>query len=43
VRVEVPGGEVEVRWRADAQVELSGPARLVARGTVDQDWWDSHA
>jgi diaminopimelate epimerase len=43
VRVDVPGGQVVVDWRTDAEVELTGPAQLVARGTVDRDWWDSHA
>lgn len=42
VRVDVPGGTVEVLWRADGGVELSGPAEFVARGTIEPDWWDRH-
>jgi diaminopimelate epimerase len=43
VRVDVPGGELRVLWRPDGEVELTGPAVLVARGTLDRDWWDAHA
>ena len=43
VQVDVPGGVVTVAWRPDGEVELTGPAVLVARGTVDRDWWDAHA
>lgn len=43
VQVDVPGGAVTVVWRTDGEVELTGPAELVARGTVDRDWWDAHA
>jgi diaminopimelate epimerase len=43
MRVDVPGGTVEVTWRADGHVELAGPAVLVARGTIDPDWWELHA
>lgn len=42
VRVDVPGGTVEVLWRTDGGVELSGPAVLVARGTIELDWWERH-
>lgn len=34
VRVEVPGGTLRVRLLADRQVELAGPAVLVADGTT---------
>jgi diaminopimelate epimerase len=43
VRVDVPGGTVHVVWRSDGSVELQGPAVLVARGTIDPDWWQLHA
>jgi diaminopimelate epimerase len=33
-RVDVPGGELAVTWRADGHVELTGPAVIVAEGTV---------
>lgn len=42
MRVEVPGGEVAVTWHADGSVELDGPAQIVARGTIDQKWWEMH-
>jgi diaminopimelate epimerase len=42
MRVEVPGGEVAVTWHADGSVELDGPAQIVARGTIDQRWWEMH-
>lgn len=35
--IDVPGGAVGVRALPDHRVELSGPAELVARGTVDLD------
>jgi diaminopimelate epimerase len=31
-RVDVPGGRLDVRWRADGHVELTGPAVIVASG-----------
>jgi diaminopimelate epimerase len=34
-RVEVPGGRLQVEWRHDGSVLLSGPAVLVAAGEVD--------
>jgi diaminopimelate epimerase len=33
--VDVPGGRLSVTERADGHVELTGPAVLVASGTVD--------
>ena len=33
--VDVPGGVLEVTWTAEDRVLLSGPAVLVAEGTVD--------
>lgn len=36
-RVDVPGGSCEVRWGED-DVELTGPAVLVAEIDVDDDW-----
>ena len=37
-RVDVPGGRLEVLRRPDGEVEMTGPAVLVARGTVDPGW-----
>ncbi|HET7328702.1 MAG TPA: diaminopimelate epimerase [Nocardioidaceae bacterium] len=31
-RVDVPGGQLQVRWHEDGRVDLAGPARIVARG-----------
>lgn len=42
VRVDVPGGSLEVIWRPDGEVQLRGPAVLVARGQLDRRWWASH-
>ena len=42
IRVDVPGGSLTVRWRADGNVELSGPVAMVARGTIDRAWWEGH-
>lgn len=33
-RVDVPGGSLEVGWRPDGEVTLTGPAVLVADGTL---------
>jgi diaminopimelate epimerase len=33
--VDVPGGRLVVTERADGQVELTGPAVLVARGVTE--------
>jgi diaminopimelate epimerase len=40
VRVDVPGGSLSVTERGDGQLELRGPAVLVAEGTIDPQWWD---
>jgi diaminopimelate epimerase len=37
-RVDVPGGSCEVVWRPDGEVELTGPAVLVAEIEVDDAW-----
>ena len=37
-RVDVPGGTCEVVWPADGEVELTGPAVLVAEIDVDDAW-----
>ncbi len=42
IRVEVPGGEVGVTWHPDGAVELDGPAQIVARGSIDRQWWEMH-
>jgi diaminopimelate epimerase len=37
-RVDVPGGSCEVVWHPDGEVELIGPAVLVADIDVDDEW-----
>jgi diaminopimelate epimerase len=37
-RVDVPGGSCEVVWHPDGEVELIGPAVLVAEVEVDDGW-----
>jgi diaminopimelate epimerase len=37
-RVDTPGGTCQVVWRSDGEVELTGPAVLVATIDVDPDW-----
>src|SRR3954452_8791273 len=37
-RVDVPGGTCTVVWRPDGEVELTGPAVLVAQVDVDDDF-----
>ena len=36
--VDVPGGRVRVAEQEDGSLVLSGPAEIVASGTVDDDW-----
>jgi diaminopimelate epimerase len=40
--VDVPGGRLTVTERADGHVELTGPAVLVASGTLDHAWVQAH-
>jgi diaminopimelate epimerase len=39
--VDVPGGSVQVELSVEEAV-LTGPAVLVAAGTVDPGFWDRH-
>jgi diaminopimelate epimerase len=39
--VRVPGGDLTVTWREDGHVVLTGPAVLLAEGTVDPQWLDA--
>jgi diaminopimelate epimerase len=34
-RVDVPGGTLRVTWDADDHITLTGPAEIIARGTMD--------
>ena len=40
--VDVPGGRLTVSRRSDGQVELTGPAVLVAEGALLPEWLASH-
>jgi diaminopimelate epimerase len=37
-RVTFPGGTLDVEWREDDRVMLTGPAERVFEGTVDEGW-----
>jgi diaminopimelate epimerase len=37
-RVDVPGGTCQVVWRADGEIELTGPAVIVAEIDLDDAW-----
>ena len=37
-RVDVPGGTLQVTWAEDDRILLTGPAVVVAQGTVDRIW-----
>jgi diaminopimelate epimerase len=39
VRVDVPGGTLYVTEHDDGELDLSGPAVIVARGSIDDHWW----
>ena len=41
-QVDVPGGTLTVSRSSDDHIHLMGPANLVARGTVDAAWLESH-
>lgn len=41
MRVDVPGGTLHVDWRPDGQVVLRGPAVIVARGRIEEQWWSN--
>lgn len=43
VRVDVPGGTVHVEENPDGELVLRGPAVIVARGVIDDQWWKENA
>jgi diaminopimelate epimerase len=43
VRVDVPGGTVYVTEHDDGELDLRGPAVVVARGSIDDHWWKENA
>ncbi|KAF4405217.1 MULTISPECIES: diaminopimelate epimerase [Streptomyces] len=36
--VDLPGGRLTVTERPDGEIEMTGPAEIVAEGTLDPDW-----
>jgi diaminopimelate epimerase len=36
--VDLPGGRLVITERADGEIEMTGPAVIVAEGEIDTDW-----
>ncbi|GAA3144808.1 hypothetical protein GCM10017687_72200 [Streptomyces echinatus] len=36
--VDVPGGRLVITERPDGEIEMTGPAVIVAEGAIDADW-----
>lgn len=36
--VDLPGGQLVITERADGEIEMTGPAVIVAEGEIDTDW-----
>jgi diaminopimelate epimerase len=39
--VDVPGGRLSITERADGEIEMTGPALIVAEGILDPEWLNS--
>jgi diaminopimelate epimerase len=39
--VDVPGGTLMITERPDGEIEMTGPAVIVAEGEIDAEWWES--
>ncbi|AYC38029.1 diaminopimelate epimerase [Streptomyces griseorubiginosus] len=39
--VDVPGGTLVITERSDGQIEMTGPAVIVAQGEIDGDWLEN--
>jgi diaminopimelate epimerase len=39
--VDVPGGTLVITERPDGEIEMTGPAVIVAEGEIDAEWWES--
>ncbi|MEV0094424.1 diaminopimelate epimerase [Streptomyces sp. NPDC050738] len=39
--VDVLGGQLSITERPDGEIEMTGPAVIVAEGTIDADWWET--
>nr|BFD82275.1 diaminopimelate epimerase [Streptomyces sp. Xyl84] len=40
-RVDVPGGTLVITERADGEIEMTGPAVIVAEGEIDTEWLET--
>lgn len=41
--VDVPGGRLVITERPDGEIEMTGPAVIVAKGEIDADWLENAA
>ncbi|MBT2414940.1 diaminopimelate epimerase [Streptomyces sp. ISL-12] len=41
--VDVPGGTLVITERPDGEIEMTGPAVIVAEGEIDAEWWTGAA
>ncbi len=39
--VDVPGGTLVITERPDGEIEMTGPAVIVAEGEIDADWLET--
>ncbi|MCX3060523.1 diaminopimelate epimerase [Streptomyces beihaiensis] len=39
--IDLPGGRLSITERPDGQIEMTGPAVIVAEGVIDADWFAS--
>ncbi|MEU0166041.1 hypothetical protein ABZ214_11375, partial [Streptomyces iakyrus] len=39
--VDVPGGTLVITERPDGEIEMTGPAVIVAEGEIDADWLEA--
>jgi diaminopimelate epimerase len=39
--VDVPGGRLVITERPDGEIEMTGPAVIVAEGELDAEWLDT--
>jgi diaminopimelate epimerase len=39
--VHVPGGRLVITERPDGEIEMTGPAVIVAEGEIDGEWLES--
>lgn len=37
--IDLPGGRLTITERADGEIEMTGPAVIVAEGRLDTDWF----